>query len=59
MNFTTCMDIIWDSLLLTLPVLHNDPVNMRVFDAPAGGSQMNCGLFRPLVQTNILAPLAN
>lgn len=52
------LERIWDNLLLVLPELQNDPVNMRVFDAPAGGAQMNNALFRPLIQTNILSPLS-
>lgn len=52
------LERIWDSLLLVLPDLENDPKKMRVFDASSDGDLQNHGLFRPLIQTEILAPLA-
>ena len=52
------LEKIWDSLLIVLPELENDPKKMRVFDAPIDGDLQNHGLFRPLIQTEILAPLA-
>lgn len=52
------LERIWDSLLLVLPDLENDPKKMRVFDASGDGDLQNHGLFRPLIQTEILAPLA-
>jgi len=52
------LERIWDSLLLTLPVLHSEPTKMRVANAePETGLENNL-LFRPIGHVNILSQLA-
>jgi DNA sulfur modification protein DndB len=52
------LDRIWDSLIRTLPSFHNEPAKMRVFGATGDSGQENNLLFRPLLQTNVLAQIA-
>ena len=52
------LERIWDSLLLTLPVLASDPTKMRVLNAEPNSDLQNNLLFRPIGHVNILAPLA-
>ena len=51
------LEKIWDALVQTLPVLGEDPVRMRRGGADGTGSEDDNLLFRPMGQTNILAPI--
>ena len=50
---------IWDSLLLALPILKNNPHDMRQWNADGSDpTKDNILWFRPIGQTSLLAPLA-
>lgn len=51
------LEKIWDALLNVLPVLKEDPVNMRKNGANGSDGKHDNLLFRPVVQLDLFAPL--